>query len=134
LRQFSEAQETLLKAECGGAWQSYFLRSHWRMTLPITRRQQEQMARQLLEAFSKKPTPIVHLLRFPQLTINHGIVLFGFRETDSAIQFQAYDPNIPAHPAQLTYQRADRTFYFPRNHYWPGGKLDVVEVYRGWFY
>jgi hypothetical protein len=134
LREFSQAQEALLKAECGGAWQSYFLRSHWRMTLPITRRQQEQMARQLLRAFTEKPTPIVHLVRFPQLTINHGIVLFDFSETDFAIQFQAYDPNTPAHPVELIYQRADRTFYFPRNHYWPGGKLDVIEVYRGWFY
>ena len=50
------------------------------------------------------------------------------------IQFQAYDPNIPAHPVELIYQRADRTFYFPRTHYWAGGKLNVIEVYRGWIY
>jgi len=134
LREFSMEQAPLLKAECGGAWQSYFLRSHWRMTFPITRRQQERMANQLVRAFAEKPAPIVHLLRFPQLTINHGIVLYGFRETESAVQFEAYDPNTPAHPAELTYQRAERTFHFPANHYWPGGKLDVIEVYRGWLY
>jgi hypothetical protein len=134
LRQFSQAQEQLLKAECGGAWQSYFLRSHWRMTFPITRHQQARMARQLVGAFAEKPAPIVHLLRFPQLTINHGIVLFGFHETERAIHFDAYDPNVPAHPSELTYQRAERAFHFPRNHYWPGGALKVIEVYRGWIY
>src|SRR5262249_7317658 len=35
LRGFSAAHEALLKAECGGAWRSYVLRSHWRMICPI---------------------------------------------------------------------------------------------------
>jgi hypothetical protein len=134
LRSFSQAQEALLKAECGGAWQSYALRSHWRMVFPIWRRHQERVAGQLVRAFRENPAPIVHLFRFPQLTINHGLLLFGFDETDSGVQFHAYDPNIPAHPVELLYQRADRTFYFPRTHYWPGGRLSVVEVYRGWIY
>ncbi len=47
LRSFSRAQAALLKAECGDAWQSYVLRSHRRMILPISRRHQENMAAQL---------------------------------------------------------------------------------------
>jgi hypothetical protein len=134
LRSFSQAQATLLKAECGGAWQSYFLRSHWRMILPMSRGHQERMARHLVEVFPKRMAPIVHLVRFPQLTINHGIVLFDFNETGSEIRFTAYDPNVPEHPSELIYDRATRTFVFPRNHYWHGGRVDVVEVYRGWLY
>jgi hypothetical protein len=134
LRSLSQAQEALLKAECGGAWQSYTLRSHWRMVFPVSRRHQARMARQLVNAFRENPAPIVHLFRFPQLTINHGLVLYGVVETDRSVQFEAYDPNLPAHPVELIYQSADRTFYFPRTHYWPGGKLNVIEVYRGWIY
>ena len=37
LRSFSRAHEPLLKAELGGPWQSYFLRSHWRMIFPVMR-------------------------------------------------------------------------------------------------
>jgi hypothetical protein len=59
--------------------------------------------------------------------------LSGFKQTDSAILFQAYDPNIPAYSTELCYDRATRTFYYSRNHYWAGGRLDVIEVYRGWF-
>ncbi len=134
LRSLSQTQGALLKNECGGAWRSYTLRSHWRMVFPVSRRQQERMARQLVRAFQENPAPIVHLFRFPQLTINHGLVLFGFAEADASIQFQAYDPNIPAHPVELVYHREDRTFYFARTHYWPGGKVNVIEVYRGWLY
>jgi hypothetical protein len=134
LRSFSQAQKGLLKAECGGAWQSYFLRSHWRMILPVFRRHQERMAGRLAAALTARRAPIVHLVRFPQLTINHGIVLYALAETPSALRFMAYDPNVPEHPAELSYSRADRTFYFPRNHYWAGGRVDVIEVYRGWLY
>ena len=134
LRSFSQAQAPLLHAECGGAWQSYFLRSHWRMILPMSRGHQERMARHLVEVFPKRIAPIVHLVRFPQLTINHGIVLFDFIETGAEIRYAAYDPNVPEHPSELIYDRAKRTFLFPRNHYWNGGRVDVVEVYRGWLY
>jgi hypothetical protein len=134
LRAFSRAQGPLLKQECGGAWQSYVLRSHWRMVFPISRGHQEAMAGQLLRSLPERVAPIVHLVRFPQLTINHGIVLCGATESPEAIEFTAYDPNIPAHRVVLIYRRAKRTFFFPRTHYWPGGPLDVIEVYRSGFY
>jgi hypothetical protein len=134
LRSFSREQAGLLKAGCGGPWQGYFLRSHWRMVFPVWRRHQERMAEQLCHALREQPALIVHLFRFPHITINHGIVLFGATESQGEIEFQAYDPNIPEHPAKLVYSRTARTFSFPRTHYWAGGPLSVVEVYRDWPY
>jgi len=134
LRSFSRAQEALVKAECGGAWQSYVLRSHWRMVFPISRRNQKKLSVQLLEAFGQRGILIVHLVRFPQLAINHGIVLFDHQETEAEIRFAAYDPNQPGQSTQLIYRRSEQTFHFPRNHYWAGGRVDVIEVFRGWIY
>jgi len=134
LRAFSRDHEALLKAECGGAWQSYALRSHWRMVFPISRRNQKNLSEQLLESFGQRTIPIVHLVRFPQLTINHGIVLFGHEETAEEMRFAAYDPNQPGQPTRLIYRRAERTFHFPPNHYWGGGRVDVIEVFRDWRY
>jgi hypothetical protein len=134
LRSFSEGQEPLLKAECGGAWQSYFVRSHWRMVFPVLRWHQERTARRLTRALAAGRQPIVHVFRFPRVTINHGIVLYCLAETPSELRFSAYDPNVPDHPAELSYDRAERTFTLPRNHYWAGGRVEVVEVYRGWLY
>ena len=129
LRSFSQAQAALLKAECGGAWQSYVLRSHRRMILPISRRHQESMAAQLTRSLPVRRAVIAHIFRFPQLTINHGIVLYDLAETETGLRFTAYDPNQPQQPTELNYHRADRTFYFPRNHYWAGGQVNVVEAF-----
>jgi hypothetical protein len=134
LRAFSQAHEALLKAECGGPWQSYFLRSHWRMVFPVWGWHQERMARQLRQAVRHGSAPTVHLFRFPKITINHGLMLFGMAESEQNLQFEAYDPNIPAHPVSLIYDRALRAFRFPPTCYWAGGVVNVIEIFRGGFY
>lgn len=129
LHHFSESKAGALKAACGGKWQSYVLRSHWRMVLPVSRRHQENMAAQLTRSLARRGAAIVHIFRFPQLTINHSILLFGQDSTPSGLKFLAYDPNVPARPTELTYQAAERAFHFPQNHYWSGGVVHVVETF-----
>jgi hypothetical protein len=133
LREFSTAREKLLKAGCGGAWRSYFLRSHWRMIFPISRGHQKRTAENLFAAIQKKFPPIIHLVKFPSLTINHGMVLFDVAENGGGLEFSAYDPNNPEKPAWLKFDRAAKKFFLPANSYWAGGELDVIEIYRGWF-
>ena len=134
LRSFSAAQEPLLKSECGGAWHSYFQRGHWRMIAPFSHHHQERMAQQLLKEVRANNPPIAHLICFPNLKINHSIVLFDADETDKEIRFAAYDPNNPKSPITLTYDRASRSFLYPANDYFPGGDVDVYQVYYGWLY
>lgn len=134
LREFSIAKEDLLKEECGGAWRSYLQRGHWRIMLPFTRRQQESTSEKLIGSLNQNHVAVAHLVRFPQCTINHAIVLFDFRDTGQGIEFSAYDPNKPAQPAKLIFDRASRTFLFPANDYFIGGKVNVYEVYRSCFY
>jgi len=134
LRAFSRNWERLLKATCGGAWRSYVLRSHWRMVFPITRRHQEQTAHRLTGRLAGGSLPIVHLVRFPQLTINHGLLLFGARAGEDRTRFEAYDPNCPEHPVTLSYHWGTREFHLPANRYWAGGRVDVIEIYRSWWF
>ncbi|HLX68792.1 MAG TPA: hypothetical protein VKV04_04110 [Verrucomicrobiae bacterium] len=134
LREFSTAQERLLKSECGGPWQSYTQRGHWRMIFFFSRASQERTVKRLLADLKDNRPPVVHLTTFPSLSINHAILLFGAKETENEILFSVYDPNKPDSPKVLTYNRATRTFSFASNDYWPGGKLNVYEVYRSWDY
>lgn len=134
LRAFSAAHEDILKAECGSAWQSYVQRGHWRMILPFSRKHQANTAQNLLKALESNRPPVVHLVKFPQLAINHSVVLFDAKETSNEIQFSVYDPNNPVTPVLLTFDRNKRTFSFPSNDYWPGGTLDVYEIYLNWAY
>ncbi len=134
LRSFSQAHEPLLKAELGGPWQSYFLRSHWRMIFPVRGYHQKRMAQQLKQSLRERGVTLVHLFRFPRITINHGIVLYGLTESEQNMEFEAYDPNIPAHPVKLIYDRGRRKFSFPPSCYWGGGVLSVVEIFCDWPY
>jgi hypothetical protein len=134
LRAFSLAWEPLLKSLCGGAWRSYVLRSHWRMVLPITRRQQERTALGLTARFAQGVLPIVHLVRFPQLTINHGLLLVSATADADGVCFEAYDPNCAERPVTLSYHRATREFHLPPNRYWAGGRVEVIEIYRSWWF
>lgn len=134
LRAFSGAREALLKAECGGAWQSYFQRGHWRMVFPISRSDQASMAEQLLSSGRIQRPAVVHVVRFPQLSINHAMLVFAAQETEAGTEFRAYDPNAPEREVTLTYDRATRTFTLPTLHFFAGGRVDVYEVYQGWIY
>jgi hypothetical protein len=134
LRELSLAHAPALKGACGGAWESYVLRSHWRMVFPISRTHQAQTAAQLLDRVRAGALPIVHLVRFPQLTINHGALVFGAEKAEGRIDFSVYDPNLPEHPCTLSYEHSAKTFIYPRQVYWGGGRVDVIEIYCGWFY
>lgn len=134
LFEFSLGQEKILKAECGGAWQSYFQRGHWRMIYPFSRRHQEKMVNQLRQAIEQNRPPVVHIVRFPTLTINHALMLFGVDETPEEIRFAVYDPYDPVKPTQLTFNRKERRFTFPANDYFVGGRVDIYEIYCSWNY
>jgi hypothetical protein len=134
LHAFSLVHERLLKAESGGAWRSYVLRSHWRMVLPILSGHQVRTAARLVERLRAGGLPILHLVTFPQLTMNHGVLLYEAHSDSAGWKFIAYDPNDPAKPMTITYDSARQIFTVPRNKYWPGGRLKVIEIYRNWFF
>ena len=134
LYEFSRDWEPLMKEVCGGAWRSYTQRGHWRMLFPFSRRHQEKETAALQRAIDRGHPPVVHLVKFPALTINHAILLIGYTHEAAKITFEAYDPNRPDRTTTLTYNRAQRTFHFPRNHYFVGGEVDVYEVYKSWNY
>jgi len=133
LREFSAARPALLQAGCGGAWRSYVLRSHWRMVFPISRAHQDRTAASLAAALKQNIPPIIHLVKFPALTINHSMILFAVADIGQGFAFQAYDPNHPEHPVPLAFDHASSRFSLPPNHYWAGGALDIIEIYRSWW-
>lgn len=133
LREFSLHHETLLKAECGGAWRSYVLRSHWRMVFPISRAHQKRTAEQLNERIKSKGSAVIHLVCFPKLTINHGMIVFSVNTQAQGVVFGCYDPNEPGKPVELFFDANAGRFELNPNSYWPGGALNVIEIYRNWF-
>jgi hypothetical protein len=133
LREFSAARPQIIKKEAGGAWQSYFLRSHWRMVFPISREHQHRTAARLEESLRRGFSPVIHLVKFPALTINHGMMLFDVSSNNSKCEFSAYDPNDPQRPTVISFEKASGQFSMPVNNYFAGGNLDIIQIFESWF-
>jgi hypothetical protein len=129
---FSAAHESCLKEECGGSWRSYFQRGNWRILWHFSRANQERTARQLMESIRRNRPPIVHAAHFPKLQINHALLLYDAKETDGEIEFTTYDPNHPEVPKQLYFRKKEQRFYYPPQIYFPGGTVDVFEIFCQW--
>ena len=136
LRDFSRDHAQLLQRECGGAWQSYFQRGHWRMVFPLSRRQQQSTANKLLAALEREQRPqVIHIVRFPSLAINHALLLYAVESSEGEIRFLAYDPNNADSATTLTFNEAQRRFTFHANTYFPrGGRVDVYPIFTGLLY
>ncbi|MBL9136247.1 MAG: hypothetical protein JNK85_10280 [Verrucomicrobiales bacterium] len=133
LRDFSRDHEVRLKQAGGGAWRSYVVRSHWRMVFPISRAHQAHTAQHLASSLQKADTRIIHIVRFPSLTINHALVLYDAQPAPEGWDFIAYDPNRTDGPVVVRYTHAHRTFTLSANEYWPGGRIDVIAIFQNWF-
>ena len=134
LHAFSRDHAAMLKRQTGGLWRSYVQRGNWRMIFPFAARQQHGTARELLADVTRGHPPIVHLVNFPRITINHSVLIYHGEETPTEIRFLAYDPNDSENPVLLVFERASSTFRFPRTHYFGGGPVKAYEVYDGLFF
>jgi hypothetical protein len=92
------------------------------------------MVKKIRDSLPRRGLTLVHLFRFPRITINHGIVLYGLTESERQIEFEGYDPNIPEHPVKLLFEKQSQQFTFAANRYWGGGELKVFEIYADWPY
>jgi hypothetical protein len=131
LRDLSAAHEELLKSALGGAWRSHMQRGNWRMIFPFPPDQQRGEAERLVAALGRGETPILHVLRYPALTLNHMVLRFAVEETPDELRFLTYDPNQPDHPVVVRWDRGGRTFVYPRTVYFGGGPVKGYAIYDG---
>jgi hypothetical protein len=129
LRELSADRMDDAKEFLGGAWQSYAQRGNWRMVFPFSRAHQAREAERFRSEIAADGTPVAHVVTFPALTINHGVLLFAVREIPIGWEFTAYDPNSPDHPLTLTFDRSERQFRMSPTHYFIGGPVNLYEVY-----
>ena len=134
LRSFSRVHEALLKELMGGFVATYFQRGNWRLVFPFLPSQQRATAGELLDQIEGGQSPVVHVVNFPRIDINHALLLFEAEETPLGVRFGAYDPNQPEHPVFLVFDRSDAAFVFPQTPYFSGGRVKVYEIYHGIFF
>lgn len=134
LREMSIDLEAILKEELGGRWIGYYQRGNWRMVFPFLPSQNRSTMRALIEDLERGHLPLVHVVNYPGIDINHTVMLFDFEETPLAVAFDLYDPNDAAKSGLLVFDRATRTFSYNRTDYFAGGPAQVYEIYDGLFF
>lgn len=134
LNAFSADFEDAFKEESGGAWRSYLQRGHWRIMWPFTRGHQDRMAQQLIASLAERHPPVVHLTTFPNLTMNHALLLTSAERTGQGWRFDSYDPNTPEAPRELLYDAGRRQFFYGETAYFRGGRVNVYQIYHAWNY
>lgn len=134
LHEFSQRREAMLKKAVGGAWRSYLQRGNWRMIFPFSKSHQAKLASRMRENLAMGGLPVVHVLRFPALTINHVLLAHAVAEEEDRLAFQCADPNQPGVTETLTFDPETRRFHLSETPYFPGGRVDVCDIYRNWIY
>lgn len=134
LREFSIAYGPELKRRSGGGWRTWFQRGNWRMIFPFSPEQQRRTAEDLMSSLAGGHPPIVHLMNFPDVNLNHTMLLYRGDSDAREIRFYAYDPNVPEVMTVLRYDRERATFRMPQTPYFPGGPVKAYEVYDGVLY
>jgi hypothetical protein len=131
LRELSAANRPFFENTLGGVWWARLQRGNWRMIFPFPPGEQREEAERLAAALHRGETPILHVLRFPSVDVNHMILLFDVTETPEELRFQAYDPNDASAPIVVRWDRGMRTFVFPRTPYFGGGPVKAYGVFDG---
>jgi hypothetical protein len=104
------------------------------MLFPFTSGQQQRTAASLLEALARGHPPIVHVLNFPIIDVNHALLVLRADATRNGVEFESYDPNQPNRSVPLSFDRARSTFFLGPTPYFAGGSVKVYEIFDGLLY
>jgi len=134
LRAFSSDHDELMKQRLGGVWRSYVQRGNWRMLFPFAPRQQRSTADEMVAELERGELPILHLVTFPKVGVNHTVLVYGARASATERRFSVYDPNDSESPTELVFERANATFFLAPRDYFEGGVVQAYEIYDGFFF
>ena len=111
LREFSRGEEAAVKAGLGSRFWTLLHWTNWRVIFAVGGWHQERVAAEVLtELRAGRPVQLL-VTNWPTPELNHGVVAYGYRITDGAVEFSVYDPNEPARPGVISFQREPRRFW-----------------------
>jgi hypothetical protein len=104
------------------------------MVFPFAPRQQRSTAADMVSDLEQGKLPIIRLVTFPRVKVNHTVLVYAARSTPTEIHFSTYDPNDNKKPAELVFERASATFTYEARDYFGGGAVKAYEIYDGFLY
>jgi len=130
LRALSEGEEQIVKESLGTRFWTWVHWTNWRVTLPVTDGHQAGVAREMMDEIAQGRLVQLLVTNWPKPELNHTVVAFEFREASTGIEFQVWDPNNPASPGQLTFDR-ERSRFVATNLY--DTEFGLIRVFRMYY-
>lgn len=131
LRAFSAAEVAAVKAGLGGRLSTLLHWTNWRVTFPVSGRQQEGEAAAVLAEIGAGRLVQLLVTNWPRPELNHTVVAYAYREAAGAVELLVWDPNDPSEPGVITFARARRRFVATRLHDTEPGPIRVFRMTYG---
>jgi hypothetical protein len=133
LYHFSAAHPLMLQKALGIWWPSYWRIGNWRIVFPVPRSGQERVALWLQKHLDAGNIKAIYITRMKP--INHCLVAYKYvKQSNGDLLFFVYDVNQPAKEVHVRYQASNRSFYYDRTPYYPGGLVSVMKMYVSPFF
>jgi hypothetical protein len=129
LREFSRAEEAAVKAGLGGRFWTLVHWTNWRVTFPVTRAHQERVAAEVVDELRRGRLVQLLVTNWPEPELNHTVVAYGYRSTPAGVELEVWDPNDPAAPGLITFDRDRRRFLATRVFDTRPGVIRVFRMY-----
>jgi hypothetical protein len=132
LRVLSKTRGRVLQDNIGIGWTTYVRFGSIRMLYEYSREYQEQTHTNLDATLARGELFVAHLSTFPNLNINHAVLVYARKPTSkraSIERYVVYDPNHPEAPRELTWSPARRAFAYQKDWDFVGGFVRVYQVY-----
>ena len=135
LREMSKARAPVLKEKIGLGWPTYFRLGNFRMFYARSAKYQEQTHAALTAALARGDLFVGYLSTYPNLSINHAVLVYARRtsHSDSGTErYLVYDPNHADAPRELSWSASKRSFAYQKDVDFIGGPVRVYQVYGKW--
>ena len=133
LREFSRAQEAAVKAGLGGRFWTMVNWTNWRVTFPVTRGHQANVAREIMDELDAGRLVQLLVTNWPKPELNHGVVAYAYRSIPQGVEFVIWDPNNPAEPGLMTFDAEQSRFQATRIYDTELGPIRAFRMYYSWW-
>lgn len=129
LREFTAAQGAAVKDGLGGRFWTLVHWTNWRVTLPVTGGHQEAVAGEIVEELRRDRLVQLLVTNWPKPELNHTVVAFAWEVAGRGIDVSVWDPNDPAEPGTISFDRTRRRFHATRLYDTEPGTIRVFRMY-----
>jgi hypothetical protein len=129
LYEFSRDQEATVKEALGSRFWTLVNWTNWRVVLPVSGAHQERVASEITAELDAGRLVQLLVTNWPTPELNHSVVAYAYRGTDATLEFEVYDPNDPASPGRISFERRERRFRAARLYDTRPGPIRAFRMY-----